>query len=1008
MSLPRKSPLFFLLYLISAFHVQGQDREIFFENLREREGLPYHLVQDIDEDELGRIWIATYNGVYRYDGYQFLPFQHNPADSQSISSNLCPSLFIDSEEYVWVGSSQKGLCRILPNSPKVQRFPEDFLTNDEGKSSRFIHRIAEDSYGDIWVHGSSGLFHLKKEKDLNISPTYIIEQAGLQHKNINCLFGDAQGRLWIGTKSGLFVYDIAQKEYLEIDGMSFIRDAKISNITHAEDGRVWIGVRDQVGIYLYDPLKKRIEAYPHIGDFSESNRVHLAFENEHLLWVLAGRSGVFRHDLRDKSQKFFEGKDYEQNPGNFSNFTHSPLLDHGGNMWFCGGGLHKLSYTNKRFTQYTHPLSNYQSTAAIYDDPAYRITAIYGQGIILWKKNSNEFVHLKKEQGLKTGQVYAIASWDKDRILLAGPNGVQFLSPETESLQEFLRIKGGVSFAEKWEGKFLLGGRKGLWSWLPGQEAKNLLKDVSIKHVERDASGTFWLASLDKGLLRWNPQADSLTAFSYNPDVIQSIQSNRVEHLDIDAQGRIWLATGAGVESFDPNTESWTYYKEEAALAGIRVNAIRVYRDREVWVSNNQGISVYKLGEGSWTHYNERQGILNAYFYERAFFENEEGRLFFGGRKGVVHFYPDEIKEDLHLPYLYLDSVKVDNKAIEYSPDLGNGIEIDWQDKYFEITFTGIHLSNPQDIQYEYRLLPNHTNWIPIKERRLFYSGLSSGNYSLQIRAANADGLWMKEPLEVDIRVLQPFWESSFFLFSLAALAALIFWLIFRKREQRLEKEHSLQSKIYDLERSALRAQMNPHFIFNAMNGIQHFISEGDETTALKYLSKLSRMIRKVLDYSHEPFIPLEEELQLLRNYISLEEMRFDKQLDQEIMLGEGIEVGLISLPPMLLQPIIENAINHGLLPLKDRKPLLSISIQKQDDQLLAISIRDNGIGRKAAAHRSKKLDASKGTQLVEERIKLAAEQMKQTSKFEIQDLYDPQGEALGTEVNLLLPYSYY
>ncbi|MEM6801585.1 MAG: histidine kinase [Bacteroidota bacterium] len=1008
MHLLRKRSLFFLLLSFSLALIQGQDREIFFENLREREGLPYHLVQDIDEDSLGRIWIATYNGVYRYDGYTFMPFQHNPLDSQSISSNLCRSLYIDSEEFIWVGSSQKGLCRIFPHSRKVQRFAEDFLTNDAGKASPLIHRITEDSFGDIWVHASGGLFQLKKNDGEEIKANHLIEQAGLKHKDIRSLFGDQDGRLWIGTRSGLFLYDISRKEYLEINGMSALREGNIRSIIGSKDGRVWLGLKEKTGIYFYDPLKKEILPYPHIGDFSQSNRVHLAFENEHILWVLAGRSGVFRHDLRNRQQDFFEGKDYEQNPGNFQNFTHSPLRDQGGNMWFCGGGLHKLSYTNKKFTQYTHPLSNYQSTAAIYDDPTYRITSIYGQGVILWKKSSNEFTHLKKEQGLKTGQVYAISAWSQDSIFLAGSRGIQLFRPSTESFGSFTRIRGGLSFIEKWESRFLLAGKRGIWTWVPQAKPDHIFKGTSIKDLAKDAAGNYWLASIQKGLIKWNPLSDSLQMFSYNPDTPQSIQSNRVEQLDIDSRGKIWLATGAGVESFDPQKGLWTYFKDESALAGIRANAIRVYKDREVWVSNNQGISVLKLADGSWTHYNERQGILNAYFYERSFFENEAGSLFFGGRKGVVHFLPEDIRQDLHLPRLYIDSVKVDNQAINYAFARDKAIQIDWRDQYVEITFMGVHLSNPQDIQYEYRLLPNHQDWIPIQERRLFYSGLGSGRYSLEIRAANADGLWMKEALKIPIDVAAPFWESTSFILLCVLILGLLFWFFFRRREIRLEKEHGLQSKIYELERSALRAQMNPHFIFNAMNGIQHFISEGDETSALKYLSKLSRMIRKILDYSHESFIPLEEELTLLKNYIFLEEMRFDRSLNQEIILGEGIDTSLLSLPPMLLQPIVENAINHGLLPLKEREAQLSIAIEDAGDECLSIQIRDNGIGRVAAAARNKRLNTSKGSQLVSDRIKLAAEQMGREGKFEIQDLYDPQGNALGTLVKLQVPYTYY
>jgi two-component system, LytTR family, sensor kinase len=207
---------------------------------------------------------------------------------------------------------------------------------------------------------------------------------------------------------------------------------------------------------------------------------------------------------------------------------------------------------------------------------------------------------------------------------------------------------------------------------------------------------------------------------------------------------------------------------------------------------------------------------------------------------------------------------------------------------------------------------------------------------------------------------------------------------------------------------TALRAQMNPHFIFNALNSIQQYILKGDVDQAHKYLSKFSKLQREVLNHCDQNFISLDKEIEMLNLYLELEQLRFSDNFNYSVTLDKEIDPAEIKIPPMILQPFVENAIWHGLMPKKsDRK--LSIEFALRTDDLIQCIVRDNGIGRAAAAkikeEKTKNQPGykSKGLQLVHERLEILRQQYQQPFEVQFSDLTNPVGEVQGTSVSLIL-----
>jgi LytS/YehU family sensor histidine kinase len=266
--------------------------------------------------------------------------------------------------------------------------------------------------------------------------------------------------------------------------------------------------------------------------------------------------------------------------------------------------------------------------------------------------------------------------------------------------------------------------------------------------------------------------------------------------------------------------------------------------------------------------------------------------------------------------------------------------------------------------------------------------------------------------------VKKPFWQTYWFIAgSIVFTVAVIYTVMrlrekyIRKNEQRIKaKEIELLSLSNDLSKSrlvALRSQMNPHFIFNALNSIQQFVLQGNVDDANRYLAQFARLQRDILNACDQDFIILEKEIDMLSHYLQLEQLRSNNGFQFRISMDEGIDAEEIKIPPMLIQPFVENAIWHGLQLSKGDK-LVSINFFLGKNDCLCCVIEDNGIGRKAAMERkmanNHHADESKGIKLIEDRLSLLRQQYRQPFEVSIKDVMTAQGVVHGTSVKVSFP----
>jgi hypothetical protein len=501
---------------------------------------------------------------------------------------------------------------------------------------------------------------------------------------------------------------------------------------------------------------------------------------------------------------------------------------------------------------------------------------------------------------------------------------------------------------------------------------KNQMSDAVLPHNIRELifdkkSNTLWALSESKGLfaLRNGQVLDSLGIASngQSPKICRDFCQ--------DAYGSFWVATASGL------------MKVEGDVGHLQLHDF----------SNVHGLGAEKL--------NAVEVIGN--------------QVFLGKDDGLVAVPFSIFTKKLPPPPIHLKRLTVN----EQERSLGQDLRLSADENAVSFSFEGLSFKDYKKLQYRYRLLGFDDDWHATNNEAVHYASLPPGQYRFEVVAVNSSGVSSGQPASFEFRISKPFWWQWWFMaLVVAALTGLVFvWV--KWREQKLRKQYEYQSRLMsaeneklelqkknaDLKMLSLRLQMNPHFIFNALNTIKGYYGQDKIKQANSFIAKFARLLRLNLDYS-DSFIPLDQELELLKIYLQLSQIRYPDKLDFQLVVAPDIIPTAVRIPSMVIQPFVENAVIHGIVG-KDDKGYVSVGFTKKEGEIVAI-IRDNGIGRKAAALKSMLRDPHKplATSITTERLDLLREKS-DPPPIEIRDIYDEHGLSSGTEVVLHLPIEY-
>jgi two-component sensor histidine kinase len=490
-----------------------------------------------------------------------------------------------------------------------------------------------------------------------------------------------------------------------------------------------------------------------------------------------------------------------------------------------------------------------------------------------------------------------------------------------------------------------------------------------------------------------------------------------------DHSGRVWAGTADGLVCF---TGSGPRVLRLAADFGSNyIDLVRVSADGRLWVGTNNGLfqvgpdSLLNNGSGV-THYTTSDGLLSLECNLNASHLDTKGRLLFGTSRGlVVHLPAVEHTPTAEVIPLHITGLRWflrpsgwegRSAGTDTLTGLPTGLLLPYERNHLTFDYAGISLSAPEQVVYRYRLLGHDNDWLPETDvRSASFSNLPHGHYVFQVMAKGRNGLW-SAPKEYAFDVQPPFWARWWF-FALTgavvigSVGGVARYRSLQRRRQERTRQLMLRSRMLQLEQQALNANMNRHFIFNALNSIQYHINKQDRATANRYLTSFAKLIRKNLDASQSDTTSLAEELERLELYLVLEHMRFKDRFRYVLTVEPGVDTLHVRLPAMMLQPYVENSIWHGILP-TERQGQVTIRVSPGGPGRVRVTIADDGLGIEQSKARKQDGDhISRGIEITKGRAdvlrNLQVTDIRITGPEQVQG---PDGKVHGTQVTIDLP----
>ncbi|MEM7655823.1 MAG: two-component regulator propeller domain-containing protein [Bacteroidota bacterium] len=994
----------------------GQSPDYRFEQYDMADGLPHVAIQALHQDRFGYLWVGTWNGLSRYDGYQFVNFQPEPGDSLSISHGTIYDLAETPEGELWI-STEIGLSRFEHSSQQFHN-RNDSCQAFNPCAYRFA-QVEADPDGQVWASSSlhrKQLIRRKAGQDWEwVSGTFrrlmatsrqlwffSYQEAFLFSSQTNELLPaldlypalanlsdkylwessvDPLERIWFATDQGMYLFDgqrlIAQPGWPEHKARALLVDSR---------GGVWMGTAH--GLYHQPGGQTEIHHLTHQSNVPHSlssNEINCLYEDRQgNIWVGTERGGL--NKLRSSDRSPFRAVNqgaFGRALNELSVYALHKTRD-GQEIWVGTNlGIFIFDAESRQLRHHLKEELPDPQVRALSEDLEGNIWVGFIQERACYLRRPSLQVVSLKEQMRSMGSVRNIQQDSSGHMWVTGRQIIRFRSPDSPSeiMADYFRFQGESLNLYIWDLRF----------------AQN---------------GTVWLAC-NRGLLAVDLERDSITQWVHLAQGKQR-QSQVVFCIHEDEQGILWLGLwGGGLVRYDPKEETIQQYATSEGLEARLIYGILPDQQGWLWLSTNAGLVRFHPQEESFVNFTVEDGLVANDFDTGAFTESEDGELFFGGRNGFVSLNPKELSGDMvRFPSrVRLTEVHISGKPFSSATPIEalDTLHIRYsRAQAFEFAFSAFAFSRPGQTRYQYRLEGYEENWsIPTDQARIRYTGLEPGRYLLSIKANDANGNFGEPSLQLHLIIRPLLIQETWFRWCLALLVigSLMGGVYWRMRSLNQRERTLLRYRAALAKQEALAAQFDHHFTFNSLNSIQRFILEQEPQAAVRYVSRFGKLIRRVMQQARETFIPLEEELETLELYLELEQSRARFPFQYQLEIDPALDRFSLELPGMLVQPFVENAIWHGLMA-AERPGRLHLCFLKRQRQL-TIEIEDDGIGREASGRlkaRSKLTHDSRGTQLVQERIATLEALLQYPIKIHIEDLYDPIGTAAGTRIVLQLP----
>ena len=1013
------------------------------EVIKFERGLSQNSVKCIYQDKTGYLWIGTWDGLNRYDGYTFKPYRAiSPNNPMGLLFSSVTCVLEASDGLFWLGTEQ-GLTAYNKITKRYKQYT-CIPNNPNTISANQINCLTQSPRGIVWIGTQGGLCYFNKKKETISRFLFTYNHNRIKQPAINAMVADDKNRIWLATSRGLCMIDsnLEVRLCLNSQNVSINSDIVQCLFLNTKE-QLWMGTKN--GLYLYDiktnsifPLREK-----YFSPSSSLDDILSVYEDKmENVWMGTNGGGLIIYDRA--YNKFYHYKYQVENPYSLSNdYVQSISPDISGNIWVgtTWKGINKINLNSIKFNHYYHIPEKNKSINnnlvwAIYTGDPGKLWVATENGLCVYDSTRESYFYIRHQEGnensLISDQVRRITKDSNNNFWFGTFNsGMDRFNAITHKFTHFQHIQGKLNSLSSNRINHILIDVKGLL-WISTDNGLNCFdpvknsftifqhdaenpKSISSNNVSlvfEESDKILWIATYN-GLNRFDKKTKEFKVYKYIPGNSNSISNNVVFGIYKDLKGIYWIGTyGGGLNKFNPFTQEFKHYTTKNGLANDVVYDIIGDKNGRLWMSTNYGLSRFNPTDESFINYDIRDGVQSYEFNLGACSQSGNGELFFGGMNGFNSFYPEEIAKNDFMPPLVITGFKVFNQSLEKEFGNKDTIELEHFENFFSIEFSALDFTNPQKISYQYKLENFDTKWNFTDAGKHFaeYTKVPSGRYTFKVRGTNSNGMWSNKECQLNIIIKTPWWQTLWFRISVVLVSFILLFSMIQVRYKRIKKKHTLEKLLLEVEKEkfsfeqkALRLQMNPHFIFNSLTSIQSFILKNDTEKAISYLTTFAQLMRLILANSRESIVSLQNEIHLLRNYLELEKLRFNEKFDYEINIQPSIDEEYIGIPPMLIQPFVENAIIHGLINKADEKGLVNLNI-KFENEVLYVIVQDNGIGRAKAresAGQGQLKHNSKGMLITQERIDQLNRQSDKKYNLKIVDLFDNQNHPIGTLIEL-------
>ncbi|HVI48229.1 MAG TPA: two-component regulator propeller domain-containing protein [Chitinophaga sp.] len=998
---------------------------LILRRLAMEDGLPDAHITSLAQDTKGFLWIGTFNGLSRYDGTAFKNFFHTRQTNTLPGNQIANIINYDSSHLLiatTTGLTMLDTHSLTFKTLQVSSSPVMFSRDNS------FGCLVTDSVHNIWAGTRTTLYYLSpdlkilktfrgfKEKDYNL---YRMNYIG----NVQLLPGN-EVLIWSeNEKTGAheyFIYyslsgslqPLTQLPHHPLYPLSLMVTGycsidKQGNVRFIKQGTDSLGMLDMSTGKLHYTRIALSNGMMHTN--TVDNRVVSAgYETYACIFNIEGMALLPAAIAAGSTGKLML-------TGYLTDRVVTAIMkDNTGNIWIgSNNGLYKAvnrsgNVQSVFIKRPKHTPWNLWNVSFI-NDAVWVSSEPYGYLIFDRQLRLRDNILLKGDPLLNTA-LSVLTTTSNDTLWLNTQVGARWYNTRTKQAG-LLHIKSKPAAMDNWIITTVYKDSKAL-TWMgigfgngvvqynpatrsfihyPAKEGENRLPIRYPFAIAEDNESNLWMGNHDgAALVCWKRKTNRFSTIL--PDYYAVFDNARINTLLCNRKKLLWIGTADGLFCYDIPGRRFTKYDMTQGLPSNVISSMAEDNKGRLWIGTNNGLSCFSLSSKKYTNF-LYPVVLPEAKINNVEYDSLSGRIFFTTDHYVNTFDPDSLLNSTVPLSISITGISIGNREKALQPVYN----IPYYQNDISISYTAVNFADGPLNRYYYRL--NDEEWISVgAQRQINFHNLPAGSYSFALKAMSNAGVWSNEAM-VTFIISPPWWRQLWLqVIVVLALAAMIIFLV-RRRIRHIRFMVDMKQKIVETEMKALRAQMNPHFIFNCMNSIDGLIQSNDRYHATVYLNKFAKLLRNVLDSSKQNTVLLEKDLETLQLYIDLELLRSDNNFTVAINTDDSLWMDDYKVPPLIVQPYVENAIVHGIRSRRDNEGRLEITVTRQEEYIEYI-IKDNGMGFNIVKNKIPHHGQSYGMQISSDRVKFFNQE--EHASVTVTNL-EQNGLTVGTSVQVLL-----